>query len=267
MSPSNRIALSLEYDGSFFSGWQKQSNPELDTVQQGLETALSQIADEPVTVTCAGRTDAGVHATSQVVHFDCSNARDHEAWVRGSNSLLPAAIRVLDSAMVDSEFSARFSALSRRYIYVLHHGNIPSAFLHGKVTALRESVDVDAMSEAGQQLIGEHDFSSFRAAGCQSNSPFRNVSELSVRQQGEFILVEICANAFLQHMVRNIVGALLEAGRGERPPSWLGQLLAAQDRTLGAVTAPPVGLYLVQVEYPAACGFVPPLRLPPFLGA
>jgi len=261
-----RIALGIEYDGSRFSGWQRQRDPDLPTVQANLESALSQIADHPVQLVCAGRTDSGVHATCQVVHFNCAIDRGEKAWTQGTNSLLPPTVRVTWAVPVDETFHARFSAEARRYQYVIFTRRTASALLAGKVTHIRTALDFEAMHEAAQSLLGEQDFSSFRAAGCQSNSPNRNVSAVSVTQRGQFIILDIVANAFLQHMVRNIAGALLEIGRGDRHAGWIAELLAAKDRTQGAVTAPPDGLYLVHVQYPAAFKLPITLSSPPILG-
>lgn len=256
---TERIALSLEYDGAAFSGWQKQLSPMLATIQYELETALGKIADHPVSVICAGRTDAGVHATCQVVHFDTQVDRGEKAWIVGTNSLLVKSVRVLTATRVATDFHARFSALSRRYNYVILQRKIAPAILYKRVTHVAQELDIAAMNTAAQALLGEQDFSSFRAAGCQSKTPFREVTRANVTRQGAFIILDIQANAFLQHMVRNIVGSLLEIGQGRRAPEWLGELLARRDRTAAAMTAPPDGLYLVSVGYPDK--FQLPLRL------
>ncbi len=261
-----RIALAVEYDGSAFCGWQRQQSPELPTVQAALEGALSQVADSPIKTTCAGRTDTGVHATCQVVHFDCAIDRGNKAWTRGVNSLLPAAIRVLWSKQVDPEFHARFAATARRYMYVIYCSESASALLAGKLCHVRQKLDVDAMHEAAQFLLGEQDFSAFRAAGCQSNSPNREVFATSVSRRGDLCLFDIRANAFLQHMVRNITGALISIGRGEQSPQWIGELLVGKDRTQAGVAAVPDGLYLMQVDYPEQFGLPNTSRLPLILG-
>ena len=262
---SHRIALSLEYDGAEFSGWQKQLSPSLATVQQAVENALGRIADHPVTVICAGRTDAGVHATRQVIHFDAQIDRGEKAWVVGSNSILPKSIRILTAARVDNEFHARFSATSRRYLYLILQRKIAPAILHSQVTQIADALDVPAMHEAAQGLLGERDFTSFRAAGCQSKTPNRNVMHANVYRQGAFVILDIKANAFLQHMVRNIVGTLLEIGRGHQSSDWLTDLVAQRDRTLAAMTAPPNGLYLAEVGYPDQYQLPQGLALPSFL--
>lgn len=257
--PAERIALSLEYDGAAFSGWQKQLSPMLATIQMEVETALSKIANHPVVVSCAGRTDAGVHATCQVIHFDTQADRGEKAWIVGSNSLLMKSVRVLTATRVAPDFHARFSATSRRYHYVILQRKIAPAILYKRVTHIAQELDVEAMNTAAQALLGEQDFSSFRAAGCQSKTPFREVTRANVYRQGAFVILDIQANAFLQHMVRTIVGSLLEIGQGRRSPDWLGELLSRRDRTEAGVTAPPDGLYLVAVTYPDK--YQLPLRL------
>ncbi len=249
-----RVALAIEYDGSAFSGWQKQSAPELPTVQASLEAALSKVADREITVICAGRTDSGVHACCQVIHFDTPIDRGEKAWTRGVNSLLPPSVRVLWAQAVADDFHARFSARARRYQYVFYRRRAASAILQSKVTTLRQELDISALNEASRYLHGEQDFSAFRAAGCQSRSPFRHIDEAYWREYGPFLVFEIKANAFLQHMVRNIVGSLIEVGNGGRQPQWIGELIASGDRTLAAATAPPEGLYLAGVEYGAEWG-------------
>ncbi len=246
----HRIALTLEYDGGAFNGWQRQLAPAVSTIQQEVESALSRIADHPVSVICAGRTDAGVHATCQVIHFDSAIDRGEKAWVMGANSLLPRTVRILSATAVQPDFHARFSAQSRRYLYLIYQRQIASAIMHKRVTHVPQLLDVEAMNTAAQSLLGEQDFTSFRAAGCQSKSSFRNVMRAEVSRRGAFVIFDIQANAFLQHMVRNIVGALLEVGGGRQDSTWIAQLLAQRDRTLAAITAPPDGLYLVQVGYP-----------------
>lgn len=253
-SKSTRIALGIEYDGAAYSGWQKQKSPQQETVQQYVESALSKIADEQIAVTCAGRTDSGVHATCQVVHFDSAIDRGEKAWTEGVNSLLPKSIRVRWSMVQDESFHARFSALSRRYLYLVYQRDMESAMLHGKATHTRSELNSQAMHDAAQHLLGEQDFSSFRAAGCQSKTPMRNVMHAKIYYQGGILIFDIRANAFLQHMVRNIMGSLMQVGRSEQSPEWIAELLALKDRTQAAQTAPPDGLYLVGVEYPESCG-------------
>lgn len=264
-SSLTRIALLVEYNGAGFSGWQKQSSPNLATVQGALEAALSKVANSKIELVCAGRTDAGVHATAQVVHFDTPIDRGKKAWEQGVNSLLPPTIRVTEAQEVESTFHARFSAIYRRYNYILHRRSIPSALVAGLVVPQRQNLDVAKMNLAAQHLLGEQDFSSFRAAGCQSKTANRCVFDAGFTDHGEFLVFSICANAFLQHMVRNIVGSLLAVGRAERHPVWIEELLKARDRTLAAVTAPPQGLYLVEVGYPAALSTPAALVTPPIL--
>lgn len=264
--PPCRIALVVEYDGTGFSGWQRQSSPPLPTVQASLEQALTRIADHPVRVLCAGRTDAGVHATGQVVHFDARQDRGAKAWRRGGNSLLPDGVCIRWAGRVDDGFHARFSALSRRYRYIILESDVPPALLAHNVTHVRGRLDEQAMQRAADALPGERDFSAFRAAGCQSESPFRNVHHVQVIRRSSLLVIDIQANAFLQHMVRNIAGALIAVGRHERPPSWVAELLCSGDRRRGAATASPTGLYLVAVGYPpgVAIPVLPPG--PVFLG-
>jgi len=219
-------------------------------VQGKLEAALGRVADQEITVTCAGRTDAGVHASCQIIHFDSAIDRGEKAWVRGVNSLLPAEVRVLWAKRVDSEFHARFSATARRYQYIFYRRRSASAILQGKVTHLRRDLDIAALNKASAFLLGEQDFSVFRAAGCQSRSPYRHIDAAAWSEQGAFLVFEIQANAFLQHMVRNIVGSLMEVGSGDREPGWIEDLIATRDRKLAAATAPPDGLYLAGVQYP-----------------
>lgn len=245
-----RIALGVEYDGAAFHGWQRQGSPALPTVQARLETALSAIANHPVSLVCAGRTDTGVHGTGQVVHFDCMSDRGEKAWLRGTNSLLPLSLRVQWARAVPATFHARFSALSRRYLYVIYDSPVETALLASHLTHTREYLNIEAMHEAGQALLGEQDFTSFRAAGCQSRTPFRNLMHLGVSRHHRFIVLDIKANAFLQHMVRNIAGTLMEIGSGRRPVSWARVVLDARDRTVAAKTASPDGLYLAAVQYP-----------------
>ena len=257
----HRIALGIEYDGSAFSGWQSQLNPHLRTVQETLEQALSRVANAPVTVVCAGRTDAGVHASGQVVHFETTAMRPLKAWLHGTNSNMDRHIAVRWAHPVPDDFHARFSACSRRYRYLITNTTIRPALYRDFLMHCHTLLDAGLMHEAGQHLLGERDFSSFRAAGCQSRTAMRNVSELSVKRQGDLIVVEIEANAFLLHMVRNIVGTLLQIGRGDKPSGWAGELLALKDRTKAAPTAAAQGLSLIAVRYPAGYG-IPVLPAP-----
>lgn len=245
-----RVAIAIEYDGSAFNGWQKQSSARLNTIQSELERALSYIADSQIRTTCAGRTDAGVHATCQIVHFDSPTDRPERAWTRGVNSLLPPSVRVLWARHVDGQFHARFSATARHYQYIIYHRATASALMRGRATYAARPLDVNVMNSAAQNLVGEQDFSVFRAAGCQSKTPFRCINMASVSNYNGFIVLDIQANAFLQHMVRNITGALLEVGQGERNTDWINELIASKDRTQAGLTAAPDGLYMVGVEYP-----------------
>jgi len=249
-SGMQRIALGIEYSGTGLSGFQRQASAS-NTVQAKLESALTKIAAEPVSLVCAGRTDAGVHATGQVVHFDTLATRPDKAWVLGTNTHLPDGIRVCWAKNTGSAFHARFSAVSRTYRYVIHTAAVRSAILHKQVTWIADELDSQLMNRAAQYLVGEHDFSAFRAAQCQAHSPVRSIEYIRVVQAGPFIVLEVKANAFLHHMVRNMVGSLLSVGRGHKEAAWIAELLLNKDRTLAAATASPYGLYLVDVGYPA----------------
>lgn len=242
-----RIALSLEYDGTKFSGWQSQ--PGGNTVQDVLEGALLAVAGMPVPVICAGRTDAGVHATAQVVHFDVSVERPTTAWVRGTNAHLPCSVAVRWATPVADEFHARFAARARSYRYILLNRAERPGLMAGKVGWCHRPLDLAAMQAATNCLIGEHDFSSFRAAGCQAKTPVKTLYRLDITQQGDLVLFDCCANAFLHHMVRNLVGALVYVGMGRITPAGFAALLAARDRRLGPPTYAPDGLYLTGVDY------------------
>ena len=244
-----RIAIGVEYDGNAFEGWQIQSHGR--TVQNAVERALAQIAQVPVKIVCAGRTDAGVHASMQVAHFDTVAKRPLEAWVRGVNSHLPASVCVLWAVEVDDDFHARFSAQSRRYRYVLLNRRIRPGLLGGRVGWTHGPLDEEAMRSAAACLVGEHDFTSFRAAECQAKSPVRCMHSVEVRRQGDIVLFDFHANAFLHHMIRNLVGSLVFVGKGRKPAEWMAELLAVRNRTLAAPTFAPDGLYLCGVEYPA----------------
>ena len=245
-----RIALGIEYDGSGYCGWQHQDH--CPAVQTRVEAALRFVADATVSVTCAGRTDTGVHALNQVVHFDTDARRPLRAWTEGINTRLPDDIRVHWAKVVADDFDARFSAVARRYSYVIHNVPTRSALLRQRVAWVRQPLDAEAMHAAAQALVGERDFSSFRAAGCQARHPVREVQRVSVRRQGDMVLIDIQANAFLHHMVRNIAGSLIKVGLGERPTEWIAELLAMRDRTQAAETAPAAGLYFVTAVYPPA---------------
>jgi len=235
-------------------------------VQVDVEKALSFVADTPITVFCAGRTDTGVHATCQIVHFESPNARPERAWVMGANTKLPPQVRVLWAVAVDDAFHARFSATARRYRYVIDNSTVQSAVLSQGLTHQRYPLDAEAMHRAAQSLLGEQDFSSFRGAGCQSNTPFRNVHHVRVIRRDNLVIVDIAANAFLLHMVRNIVGSLMEIGMGRQSETWMAELLALKDRRLAAATAAANGLYLIDVTYPDYPD-LPSLPLGPFFTA
>ena len=258
-----RIALGVEYDGAAHFGWQRQQ--KLPSVQGYLEKALSAVANTTIDVQCAGRTDAGVHATGQVVHFDFDGERPDRAWTMGVNTNLPDSIAVRWVKNVSDDFHARFSASHRRYRYVIYNATLRPAILLNGVTHEYQPLDAALMHEAAQAVIGEQDFTSFRASHCQSKTPFRNVTDVSVYRQGAYVIVDIRANAFLHHMVRNIVGSLIKVGCGEQPVSWIAELLAVKDRTKAAATAKPNGLYLVDVTYPEAFDLPRKLLGPLFL--
>ena len=267
-SASTRIAIGIEYDGSSLAGWQRQQDPQLPTVQGLLEESLSRIADAELNLKVAGRTDAGVHATAQVAHFDCPLDRGERAWVVGGNSFLPDSVRVLWAKPVADDFHARFSAEARRYMYVIQTRPVAPAILAGRVTWCGQGLDIAAMHKAAKHLPGERDFSSFRAAGCQSSSPMRRVKTAAVSAYNGFTVIDIEADGFLLHMVRNIAGSLMAIGRGEQRPQWMQDLLVAKDRSLAAPTAPPHGLYLVHVAYASHWRLPQPEGLlpPPFIG-
>ena len=254
-----RIALGVEYCGTRLRGFQKQKHDPL-TVQETLEKAISKVAAEPVTLVCAGRTDAGVHATGQVIHFDTRALRPTKAWVQGVNTQMPFDVRVHWAQEVPAQFHARFSARNRTYRYLIHSAPTRTAQAASEVTWTERHLDMALMREGARYLIGEHDFSSFRAAQCQARSPVRKLTKLDIGRVGELIVLEISATAFLHHMVRNIAGVLMAVGRGDRRPAWVREVLEARDRTAAGVTAPPHGLYLVDVQYPEE--FTLPQRAP-----
>jgi len=255
---SRRVALGIEYHGGAYAGWQAQRSPVLPTVQEALEAALSRVADHPVFTVCAGRTDAGVHASAQVVHFDTRAERPLRAWVMGVNSLLPADVAVQWAREVGPDFHARFSARYRRYRYLVLTRAQRSALAAGSACLERRPLDASRMHEAAQCLLGERDFSAFRGAGCQSRTPMRRLDRVGVNRAGDVLSIEVEANAFLLHMVRNIAGSLLTIGTGDRPPQWLAEVMESRDRTRAAATAPAQGLYLVDVGYDAHWGLPRP---------
>jgi tRNA pseudouridine38-40 synthase len=249
-----RLACRIEYHGGVYSGWQSQAQGHVTTVQDLLEAALSAVADEKIRVFCAGRTDTGVHAHCQIFHFEAPVARSPKSWVFGGNTHLPRDIRIHWLVPVAEDFHARFSAHSRSYRYIIENTLVHSAILSGAVTWHRKSLDVSTMHTAAQALLGKKDFSAFRAASCQSNSPVRDVQAVSVRRRGDLVALDIQANAFLHHMVRNIAGALMMVGEGRQPVSWVEELLVGKDRTVAADTAAASGLYLIDVRYPDSFG-------------
>jgi len=242
-----RIALGIEYDGSAYCGWQRQA--EGATVQASVEQGVSAVADHGVQVVCAGRTDTGVHATNQVIHFDTTAMRNDSNWVKGANANLPHDIRVQWAMPVDEQFHARFSARRRHYRYVIMNRPVASAILQRRVCHECRPLDHNSMQTAALALLGEHDFTAFRAAACQAKSPRREIYRLDVTRSGSCIYIDVEANAFLHHMVRCIAGVLLAIGRGEQPVGWASDVLACRDRTLSGVNAPPGGLYLANVSY------------------
>ena len=244
-----RMALGLAYDGSSWQGWQTQ--PGGCTVQDSLESALAEFLDHPVATICAGRTDTGVHALEQVVHLDTPANRRLESWVRGLNALLPDSIAVQWAHPVSDDFHARFSAQSRSYVYIVRNTRVRSPLMHGRVGWVYHALNLKPMEDAAQRLLGEHDFSSFRSSQCQAASPIRTLKEASIVQHGDYFLFRFRANAFLHHMIRNLMGALLYIGQGKHQPDWIDELVAQRDRRRAAPTFSPAGLYLSGVEYPA----------------
>ena len=252
-----RIAIGIEYDGMPFKGWQSQ--PDGNTIQDALERELAAIAGEPVRATAAGRTDAGVHAICQVGHFDTAAQRPLQAWVRGLNSHLPASIAVRWSVPVDAEFHARFSAQSRSYRYVLFNHPVRPALLHGRVGWLHRPLDADLMNKATSCLLGAHDFSSFRSSECQAKSPIKTMHEASVIRNGDFVIFDFRASGFLHHMVRNLVGSLLQVGLAKWSPQQFSDVIDARDRARAAATFSAEGLYFVGAEY-ESCWRLPEVK-------
>ena len=243
-----RIALKIEYDGSQYHGWQAQTN--LRTVQFHIEEALSKVANHQVEVVCAGRTDTGVHANHQIVHFETNNHRSLRGWIYGTNSGLPKDVCVRNAYTVSDDFHARYSATARRYRYVIFNSSIRPALLRSHVAWQYRHLDHIAMNQAAQSLIGEHDFTSFRSVECQSQSPVRDLRMIKVTRTGNFVIIDVMANAFLHHMVRNIAGVLISVGSGKQAVQYVAEVLKAKDRRMGAETASSYGLYLVGVTYP-----------------
>lgn len=243
-----KIALGIEYQGTHYCGWQRQKH--CDSVQAQVEMALSSIANHPVDLHCAGRTDTGVHGLGQVVHFETSVQRPTKAWVQGTNTKLPGDVRVAWAKPISEAFHARFSAFARQYRYVIFNRAVHSAALYQRVTWEPYRLDEAVMHQAAQALVGEQDFSAFRASQCQAEHARREVQEVKVSRRGDMVFIDIRANAFLHHMVRNIAGTLMEIGKGHQSAAWVKELLLQQDRTLAAATAPASGLYFVNAFYP-----------------
>ncbi len=255
-----RYALGIEYDGSRFQGWQRLAHGP--SVQAELEAALSFVAAHPVDVVCAGRTDAGVHATGQVVHFDSEAARTPYAWRQGGNTRLPGSVAILWCQPVADDFHARYAARARRYRYRILNRPVRAALLRDHATWERWPLDAVAMHRAAQALVGEHDFSAFRTVHCQAKHPNRHLHAIAVHRDGDSVIVDVQANAFLHHMVRNIVGSLLPVGRGEQAEGWAGELLAGRDRAVAGPTAPANGLVFLGPMYPASWGLPADVTLP-----
>lgn len=243
-----RYAASVEYDGYCYHGWQKQTNAV--SVQQRVEEAVAVVANHPVDIICAGRTDTGVHAISQIIHFDSRSSRSNEQWKRGINSHLPSDVSVTWIQPVAGDFHARFTAQQRYYRYVIYNDSVRPSILRNHVSWIHSNLNEDLMNQAAQHLLGRHDFSSFRAVSCQSSSPVREILSISVCRKKSFIYLDISANAFLHHMVRNIAGSLIDVGSGNQTIEWFVELLQAKDRTKAGMTAPSSGLYLYAVDYP-----------------
>lgn len=254
-----RFALGIEYDGTGFLGWQRLTQGR--SVQREVEVALSFVAAHPVAVICAGRTDAGVHARCQVVHFDSGSLRSRRAWVLGTNARLAPDVAVIWAQPVADAFHARFDARARRYRYTIVNRPIRAALAARFATWERVPLDIQSMQRAAMALLGTHDFSAFRTAACQARSPVRTIGDIVITRQGEEVSIEIEANAFLHHMVRNIVGSLLPIGRGERALEWLAELLHGRDRSVAGPTAPATGLTFLSPRYPAQCQLPPEVSL------
>lgn len=262
MEAIRRFAACVEYDGARFCGWQRQSGSP--TVQEGLERALSRVADHPVQVTAAGRTDSGVHACGQIVHFQSPAPRTGSAWLRGANTLLPEGAAVVWVRQVEEDFHARFSARERAYRYIVFNRRVRPTFLAGRVTWCYRPLDPEPMQKAADSLLGSHDFSAYRAVACQAKSPVRELRRLAVGRSGEWLWLDVAADGFLHHMVRNLAGVLMKIGAGLAPPGWAREVLETRDRTRGGITAPPHGLYLARVEYGPEFDLPPPPPPPRF---
>jgi len=252
MENQRRLAMGVEYDGTHYNGWQYQ--PHAPSIQERLNIAISVVADETITCIGSGRTDTGVHARGQVVHFDALAERSSRAWLLGINSNLPKDINVLWIKEINTEFHARYSAIKRAYQYSILNRPVRSALARHRAWWVRQPLDATAMAAAAKCLLGLHDFSAFRAAGCQSHSPLRNLMHIDVTRRRDWIFINCEANAFLHHMVRNILGSLVEIGSGDRSVEWMQELLEARDRKLAGITAPAAGLVLTRIQYPAHFG-------------
>lgn len=253
-----RIALGVEYVGRAYMGWETQKHGP--TVQATLEQALARVADHQVNTVCAGRTDSGVHAYGQVVHFDAQYVRPDAAWLRGTNTYLPDDIAVRWARPVSDDFHARFKARARAYRYIIYCDSIAPAIARGLVTWHYQTLDAARMHAASQYLLGEHDFEAYRARSCQAHSPVRTIEQISVQRHDALVVLDVRANGFLHHMVRNIAGVLLAVGSGKQAPQWALEVLRSRDRTCAGVTAPPHGLYFIGVQYPREFGI--PFALP-----
>ena len=260
-----RVALGIEYDGTSYNGWQRQKSGI--GVQARLEEALSRVANETIEVTCAGRTDTGVHASGQVVHFDTSADRSERSWLLGANSNLPPDINLTWVKFVDDEFHARYTALSRSYRYRILNRLQRSALHRNRAWWVYQPLDVERMHRAAQTLAGEHDFSAFRAAGCQASSPIREILSIGVARADDWVILEITANAFLQHMVRNVMGTLVTIGSADGSEKSMAAILDSKDRRTGGPAAPPHGLTLTRVDYPVEFGLPAAKPYAPWLGA
>jgi tRNA pseudouridine38-40 synthase len=255
-----RVAIGIEYAGNRYAGWQRQN--DAPSVQAEVERALATVAAHPVEIVCAGRTDRGVHAVAQVAHFDTGVSRPMRGWVLGANTALPDDVALQWATPVPDDFHARFSAVARTYRYVILNRPTRSPVWEGRAAWIHAALDAEAMHAAAQVFVGTHDFSAFRASECQSRVPTRRLDRIAVRRDGEFVVVEVTANAFLHHMVRNLVGTLLEVGDGSRPAAWVRETLESRDRRLAGPTAPAEGLYFARVDYPEPFGVPPPGAAP-----
>lgn len=265
MNDGRRYVACVEYDGAGYHGWQSLKSG-LPTVQQHVEAALGRVANHPVSVVCSGRTDAGVHACRQIIHFDSPANRVERNWVLGANACLPDSIALRWVRPVTHDFHARFSALARRYRYVIYNTPVRSAILPGKATWNYRPLNEQLMAEAARYLVGKHDFTSYRAVQCQARNPVRTIASLDIKRLGDVLVIDIQANAFLHHMVRNIAGVLMAIGCGKREPVWAKDVLDARDRRMGGVTAPPHGLYFVDTIYPARFDLPEDAPGPGFIG-